>query len=481
MELTPQQKTIIDTIKDDSCHLLKINAVAGAGKTSTLVSISETLDIKHGLYLAFNKAIADEAKTKFPNTIECRTLHSLAYAFIVAGTDRKLQELTIDDIVEPTLRPKERFEVIQLLNEFFSSASLDIEEFLADNSLLPFCYKYLHLMEDAKMNSTFGFILKRFQVLVHLNMLKLPHYDLLMLDEAGDTTGCSLDLFNHIPATKKVMVGDVAQNINSFMHTINGFEEMSDVGIELPLTQSFRVSKEIAKEVEVFAKKYINKKMSFEGIPIKDKTITTMAYLSRTNAQLVDRMIDLHASRTTYTLLRPLISIFALPLAIANINNPNWKPSAEFIHLSAAAERYDDSPELQLRYKSKLGYIKAYFAHDIQIQSAITLVLKHTSKKVIETYFTAKVMNKPRQKVTLSTAHTSKGYEFDCVYIEGDLNYSVEKSIDVEDEDLSIIYLYYTACTRAKKQLINATGLKYVKGSRKIDFEIFDADPKIHY
>jgi hypothetical protein len=29
MELTPQQKTIIDTIKDDSCHLLKINAVAG--------------------------------------------------------------------------------------------------------------------------------------------------------------------------------------------------------------------------------------------------------------------------------------------------------------------------------------------------------------------------------------------------------------------------------------------------------------------
>jgi len=333
-----------------------------------------------------------------------------------------------------------------------------------DNPLLPFCYKYLHLMEDAKIDSTFGFILKRFQVLVHLNMIKLPHYDLLMLDEAGDTTACSLDLFNHIPATKKVMVGDVAQNINSFMHTINGFEELSDVGVELSLTQSFRVSEEIAKDVEVFAKRYINSEMSFKGIPLKDKTINSMAYLSRTNAQLVDRMMRLHEAKTTYTLLRPLISIFALPLAIANLNNPNWKSSAEFVYITMASERYDNDRNLQIKYSSKLKYIKEYFIHDIQIQSAIALIIRYSSKKVIDSYFTAKVMNKPRQRVTLSTAHTSKGYEFDCVYIEDDLNMSIEKAIVKKivdpEENLSPIYLYYTACTRAKKELINATALK---------------------
>jgi superfamily I DNA/RNA helicase len=129
-----------------------------------------------------------------------------------------------------------------------------------------------------------------------------------------------------------------------------------------------------------------------------------------------------------------------------------------------ASERYDNDRNLQIKYSSKLKYIKEYFIHDIQIQSAIALIIRYSSKKVIDSYFTAKVMNKPRQRVTLSTAHTSKGYEFDCVYIEDDLNMSIEKAIVKKivdpEENLSPIYLYYTACTRAKKELINATALK---------------------
>lgn len=464
MNLTKQQQAIISTIKQDSCTLLSVQAVAGAGKTSTLVAISEALDVKHGLYLAFNKAIADEAKTKFPNTIECRTLHSLAYAFIVAGTSRKIKELTADDINEKGMSTKDKYEVLTLLNRFFASSSLDIEEFLADNPLLPTCYKYLHLMEDAAIDCTFGFILKRFQVLVHLNLVKLPHYDLLLLDEAGDVTACSLDLFNHIPAKKKVMTGDPIQNINSFMHTINGFEEMSTQGIHLPLTQSFRVSEAIATQVEAFCHKYISRTMEFKGVPISNPTINSIAYLSRTNAQLIDRMIKLHQLGTKYTLLRPLESIFALPLTMANLNNPRWGRRDEFTHIYTAVDRWEGSPELQLHYKTSLSYLKHYFIHDIQIQSAIALILKYGAKGVIDTYYTAKAMNKPRQVVTIATAHVSKGQEYDHVYIEDDLNSycinAIENQYESEDT-MQAYYLYYTACTRARIRLDNAQALTY--------------------
>lgn len=456
--LTLEQQAAVDTISSPDCSYLKVNAVSGAGKTSTLIAIAQALPVKHGLYLAFNKAIANEAYTKFPSHIECRTLHSLAYAFIIKGSTRTIQEFTVDNITD-NLLPTQKYDIVQHLNEFFASASLDIEEFLSGNELLPYCYKYLHQMEDGTIPSTFGFILKRFQVLVHLNMIKLPHYDLLMLDEAGDVTACSLDLFNHIPATKKVMVGDVNQNLYSFMHTINGFEEMDGHGKELSLTQSFRVSTAIAKRVEKFCHKYIDPKMKFSGYDSGNDKIDTIAYLSRTNSALISRMMKLHDTRTPYTLLRPLDSIFSLPLTIANINNPKWNIPKEYIHIKAVADKYYESTELPITYKSVYGYIRHYFMYDVQIQTAISLVTTHSPKTIIDTYFTAKTLARPKQKITLATGFSSKGCEYDYVYIEDDLNSAVEDTIQSPDQDLTMLYLYYTACTRARKVLDNAKAL----------------------
>ena len=59
----------------------KIEAYAGAGKTTTLGAISEMLGnyCKRGLYIAFNKSIAEEASAKMPSNVTARTAHSLAY------------------------------------------------------------------------------------------------------------------------------------------------------------------------------------------------------------------------------------------------------------------------------------------------------------------------------------------------------------------------------------------------------------------
>lgn len=78
---TPEQ----EVARDLSCtgQHLKINAFAGAGKTSTLEFIANANFNKRILYLAFNKSIAEESSKRFPFNVTCKTSHSLAYGAIV--------------------------------------------------------------------------------------------------------------------------------------------------------------------------------------------------------------------------------------------------------------------------------------------------------------------------------------------------------------------------------------------------------------
>lgn len=57
---------------------LALVAGAGTGKTSTLVMMGSATR-RRGLYVAFNKPIAEEARSRFGRNVECRTSHSLAH------------------------------------------------------------------------------------------------------------------------------------------------------------------------------------------------------------------------------------------------------------------------------------------------------------------------------------------------------------------------------------------------------------------
>ena len=76
---TVEQLQAVDLSLNDNKESCKISAFAGTGKTSTLKLIADSRNDK-GLYLAFNKAIANEAKNKFNNTnVTAKTFHSMAY------------------------------------------------------------------------------------------------------------------------------------------------------------------------------------------------------------------------------------------------------------------------------------------------------------------------------------------------------------------------------------------------------------------
>jgi hypothetical protein len=77
MKPAKEQESIIEAARQD--RNIAINAFAGTGKTTTLSMIAQALPRKRILYLAFNKAIAEEAKRRMPSNVDARTFHSLAF------------------------------------------------------------------------------------------------------------------------------------------------------------------------------------------------------------------------------------------------------------------------------------------------------------------------------------------------------------------------------------------------------------------
>lgn len=82
MSFTPtsEQQAAIDAFRIRGDMVLE--AGAGTGKTSTLKLLAAELPMKRGLYLAYNSAIAREAKGSFPSSVETMTAHSLGYRWL---------------------------------------------------------------------------------------------------------------------------------------------------------------------------------------------------------------------------------------------------------------------------------------------------------------------------------------------------------------------------------------------------------------
>lgn len=72
---TAQQEAILDAFMTSKPMI--VQALAGTGKTTTLQMLAEETD-DIGLYVAFNRSVAAEARRRFPKTVDATTAHALA-------------------------------------------------------------------------------------------------------------------------------------------------------------------------------------------------------------------------------------------------------------------------------------------------------------------------------------------------------------------------------------------------------------------
>lgn len=109
----------------------KMIAFAGAGKTSTLILVAEALEQmgKKGLYLAFNRSIADEAGQKMPKNVTAKTFHALAYKNIPANVRKKgsMPALNFQQWVDLLRLPSNGI-VIPNFNESHTQSKLEMEQ-----------------------------------------------------------------------------------------------------------------------------------------------------------------------------------------------------------------------------------------------------------------------------------------------------------------------------------------------------------------
>ena len=72
--LTSKQQAIVDS----KAKAILVNAVAGSGKTATLMELAKNYN--NGLYIAFNKAIVTDVIDKLPIGWSCKTFNALGLA-----------------------------------------------------------------------------------------------------------------------------------------------------------------------------------------------------------------------------------------------------------------------------------------------------------------------------------------------------------------------------------------------------------------
>lgn len=191
MELTKEQYDIINSTGN-----IKINAVAGSGKTTTIIEYAKARPKESRiLYLAFNKSVKIEAIKKFAetglNNVDVETAHSLAYKHIVKYNNFKVrsQGYKTHEIVELLdLRGNEEkyteFIVANHINKFITYfcnsdkqkvQDLNYLDIISDNKAKVFVktfYKYienqcrilLSKMDKGEIEITHDFYLKKFQL-----------------------------------------------------------------------------------------------------------------------------------------------------------------------------------------------------------------------------------------------------------------------------------------------------------------------------
>lgn len=459
-------------------NMLKVEAVAGSSKTFTLLKTSEALPHSDQLYLSYNKANAEESKSKFPSYVQCKTTHALAYTPIVKygldlegyqGKPRIIGDFTHRDIKDG-VDYETKLLILQHFNAFCLSSHTSIEEFCVDKEIpqfIPYITTYFMKMVSNQIPCTHGFYLKMYHIMLvegHIHYDK--PFDVIMLDEAGDINEVTLGIFLALPANLKIMTGDSLQNIYSFNHTINGFIALKDVGVTKHLSQSFRCSESIADAIESFCQRHLDPDIVFRGTVHPDTTIRTEAIIARTNSGLISYMVKMAEIGEPFNLTREPKHIFSTMLTLMNLKEGVVIHDVSLKFIQKSVNTFFKKPELQKKYKTCLMYIDyVYSEEEPDIKIAIQTILKYKASTIYNVYKFAKDchIHPDNHAVTLTTAHSSKGLTFDSVTVANDFNLDgilAKRISERTNEEQEELRLYYVVCSRARLQLLNAHYLR---------------------
>lgn len=465
-KLTDEQSDIVGT----DVATLVVDAFAGSGKTSTLVSYAQARPRKTFTYLAFNRAIKEDAQRRFPSNVRCVTTHGLAYRDFGVPYQHKLgqpRETVIAKALNCNYMTAKA--ALEIISNFFCSSSKSLDPdihlpylCLADENLAfktaEVIWGRMRDVSDAVIQMPHDGYLKLYQM-----SDPVIRSDIILVDEAQDSNPAVLDVVSRQSADK-VYVGDENQSIYSFRKAVNALAGL-EADRRLPLTASFRFGPGVAALASLLLHEWKGETRLIRGLG-RQKTRFSLdadmphAIIGRTNSGLFDAAVGILQAGKPFGYVGGIQGYRldmirdAYNMSVRErVSDPFLASFRSFSDMEDYAEAIDDK-ELKMLVK-----VVGNYKHDVPV--------------FIDRIRTKAVQVLTGDEIALTTTHKSKGLEFDSVRLLDDFaDLKVECRSDgsergPSDEDINLLYV---AATRAERCLqLNDTLETWVKSLGMFD------------
>ena len=481
MKYTKEQ---IDIIESDGN--IQVNAVAGSGKTSTIIGYAEARPDAKILYVAFNKTVKEEAIKRFEEkditNVKVETAHSLAYKAIVVPNRKykitngyKMGEIVDMLTIKGDADKHSKYILAAHIKKFISYFCNSSVEKIQD-------LNYLDIVESAKakdfVGRAYAFIEEQTRILLgkmdkaeiaivhdfYLKKYQLSNpvldYDFILFDEGQDASPAMLDIFFKQKATK-VIVGDTHQQIYSWRFAVNSMDKSQYKTFNL--STSFRFNQGIANlamsvldlkdDIENAA--VIYDQVNIKGIGTSTSN-TSKCIISRTNLGLLLKAIKyieyydkiyFEGNIYSYTYADEGTSLYdVLNLFLEKKSYIKDKVIAGMANMEELDEYIDKTEDVQLR--SMVEIVKKY-------KGRVAYLIKEIKDKHVD--------KKEDADMIFSTVHRCKGMEYDHVELSDD--FITEKKLTDQNKKIKEgrrdlpakineeLNLLYVAITRTKNIL----------------------------
>jgi superfamily I DNA/RNA helicase len=445
---------------------LRIDAYAGAGKTTTLRLLASSTSAR-GLYLAFNRSIAENARGKFPTQVACATSHSLAFRAIARSfgyPEWKLTgTLTLNTVVEAFRMPENLtfYSGLSLSKWSYCSVLLEaVKRFLLSNDEDP---QQAHIPRYGCLEAldAGGFAQFTDQVISHVKALwdamrhknaglPLGHdgylklwalsqpkarVDYILVDEAQDLNPVLVGVLKRMDCPI-VYVGDPYQQIYEWRGAVNAMAEVSTPHHVL-LSQSYRFGPAIASAATAILSS-LGAKPPVRGLDAIQSHLAAVhpqVILSRTNAGVIGNILKCLSSRMPCHVLGGTSGLEMLLTDVRRVKQGQAGQSSELLGFATWKDVMSFSTRTEGEY----------------LRSLVNLVQEFGEERMLKA-IAGCVPNEGDAQIVCSTTHKAKGREWGYVAIDPDFLSARPPSphSDHQESIAAELRLLYVAVTRAK-------------------------------